>query len=79
MKIKYMGVIEKRSKGCGVCGKHHTDREFRTSKTYILPSGMTKTFFAGRVEEVSDSDGAFLLSYQYQTQNGEVKKVFEVV
>ena len=79
MKIKYMGVIEKHSKGCGVCGKRHTDPEFRAFKTYILPSGMTKTFFAGRVEEVSDSDGAFLLSYQYQTPNGEVKKVFEVV
>lgn len=78
MKIKYMGVIEKRSKGCGVCGKRHTDPEFRAFKTYILPSGITKTFFAGRVEEVSDSDGAFLLSYQYQTPNGEVKKVFEV-
>lgn len=79
MKVKFTGVIERRSKGCGACGKRHTDREFRTSKTYILPSGITKTFFAGRAEEVSDIDGNFLLSYQYLTPEGEVKTVFEVV
>lgn len=79
MKVKFTGVVEKRSKGCGACGKRHTDRSFRTSKTYILPSGITKTFFAGRVEEVSDVDGEFLLSYQYQTPEGETRKVFEVV
>lgn len=79
MKIRFTGVIEKRAKGCGKCGKYHADREFRTFKTYILPSGMTKTFFAGRVEEVTDIDGAFLLSFQYQTPEGEVKKVFEAV
>lgn len=79
MKVKFTGVIERRSGGCGACGKKRTDRVMKTSKTYILPSGITKTFIAGRVEEVSDIDGAFLLSYQYQTPEGETKKVFEVV
>ena len=79
MKVKFTGVIEKRSRGCGACGKHHTGNEFRTSKTYILPSGISKTFVAGRVEEVSETDGAFLLSYQYQTPDGVIRKVFEVV
>ena len=79
MKLKFTGVIEKRSGGCGACGKKHTDRVMKTSKTYILPSGITKTFIAGRVEEVSDTDAAFLLLYQYETPEGEIKEVFEVV
>lgn len=51
---------------------------FHSMKSYILPSGITKLFRAGKVEEVSDKDGEFLLSYQYE-QNGEVKKVFDRV
>lgn len=79
MKIKFTGIIESRAKGCGACGKHHADRTFRTLKTYILPSGIIKTFFAGRVEEVSDGDGQFLLQFKYTTPQGEVKNVFEAV
>lgn len=78
MKIIFNGIIEKRKKGCGVCGKRHTDSSFQVSKTYILPSGVTRTFRAGQVTEVSDSDGEFLLEYKYLTPQGEVKPVFEV-
>lgn len=77
MKIKFNGVMEKRRKGCSVCGSKRTEMGFSGSKTYILPSGITKTFRAGRCEEVKDEDAQFLLSYQY-AQNGEVVKVFEV-
>lgn len=76
MKIKFNGVIEKQSRGCSACGKARSETSFQNSRMYILPSGITKTFRAGRVEEVSDEDGAFLLTYTY-TANGVTKKVFE--
>ena len=79
MRVKFNGIMEHRSSGCGACGRKHTDRVMKTSKTYILPSGVTRTFYAGRVEEVSDQDAEFLLSYQYVASDGAVKKVFEVV
>lgn len=79
MKIQFNGIIEKRTKGCHVCGKRKSDSQFQTMKSYILPSGITKTFRVGHPEEVSDSDGAFLLSYKYLSPTGETKQVFEVV
>lgn len=79
MKIKFNGIVEKASHGCGSCGSKRTETVFRTSKTYILPSGSTKTFISGRPEDVSDRDAAFLLSYKYTTPEGAVKQVFEVV
>lgn len=79
MKIKFTGIVEKRSGGCRACGKGRTDRVFKTSKTYILPSGMTKTFVAGRIVEVSEADAAFLLQYNYTDTDGNVKQVFEAV
>lgn len=80
MKLKFNGITEKRSKGCPVCGGggRKTDIAFRTTKTFILPSGVTKTFRAGKIEEVSEEDGDFLLSYNY-TLNGVTKPSFEVV
>lgn len=79
MKIKFNGIIEKRSKGCPVCGKRMTDSQYVASKTYILPSGITRTFRVGKIEEVTDEDGEFLLSYRYKDPKGDVKHVFEVV
>ena len=47
---------------------------------YILPSGQTKTFYVGKVEEVSDKDGQFLLSYnQAPDLNGHSRDVFTKV
>lgn len=78
MKIKFNGIVEKRKGGCSACGRRKTESQFHVSKTYILPSGITKTFRAGQAVEVSERDAAFLLQYKY-TSNGEVKSVFEVV
>lgn len=69
MKIIFKGVKEKRS-GCPVCGQRSSDVVFRTSKSYILPSGAVKTFRMGQEYEVSDRDGAFLLSYKGVFERG---------
>lgn len=77
MRIKFNGVVEKRRKGCSVCGRKHASSGFTTTKTYILPSGITKTFRVGRCEEVTQMDADFLLTYRYEDK-GEVLSVFEV-
>jgi hypothetical protein len=47
---------------------------------YILPSGQTKTFYVGKEEVVSDSDGEFLLSYNRAPDlNGHSREVFTKV
>ena len=79
MRIKFNGIIEKRKKGCPVCGGHRSDSSFQSMRSYILPSGITKTFRAGIAEEVSEEDGQFLLSYRFLDKDGVVKNVFEVV
>lgn len=81
MKIKFNGVVEKgASGGCPVCGgRKVTEEGFRMMKSYILPSGITKTFRVGRVEDVSESDADFLLSYHYIDKKGVDRQVFEVV
>ena len=80
MKLKFNGIIEKRSGGCVPCGaKRTSSKSMVTSKMYILPSGVTKTFTVGRVENVSASDGRFLLEYQYTDKDGNKKPVFEKV
>ena len=77
MKLVFNGIIEKRSGGCVPCGaKRATEQTMKPSKMYILPSGITKTFFVGREVEVSDSDGEFLLGYLYTDKNGQKKHVF---
>lgn len=79
MTLKFNGITEKKSRGCNCGGGgRKTEVAFRTTKTFILPSGITKTFRAGKTEEVSKEDGDFLLSYNY-TLNGVTKPSFEVV
>lgn len=71
MQIKFNGYIEVRESGCGICGtKRKSEKSLTTHKMFILPSGKTITFYIGKAEEVSESDGQFLLSY-----NGE-REVF---
>lgn len=77
MRIMFNGIIEKRKSGCK-CSGGRTDTVFISNRIYTMPSGTTKRFRAGKVEEVSDIDGNFLLSYTYQVGN-EIKRVFEVV
>ena len=73
MKLKFNGVIEERKSGCKCAGRT-SGSKLTTMKSYILPSGITKTFRIGHPEEVSAEDAEFLLSY-----NNEVRTVFEVV
>lgn len=77
MRVVFNGVPEKRKGGCGVCGRSKRDSQFVNIRSYILPSGITKTFRAGIPEEVLEKDAEFLLEFKY-TSNGEVKNVFEV-
>ena len=62
MKVIYKGVVEKKRRGCPVCGSHTTHKAFQYTKEYILPSGIRKKFRAGVPTEVSDNDGDFLLN-----------------
>lgn len=79
MRIKFNGIVEKRKSGCSACGRSRSSSQFQTMKSYILPSGDTRTFRAGQAVELSDEDAAFLLQYKYRSPDGEVKQVFEVV
>ena len=79
MKVVFNGMIEKKSGGCGSCGKRRTENQFVAYRTFILPSGIIKTFRAGVPETVSPEDANFLLMYRYQDANGVVKNAFEVV
>lgn len=66
MKVKFNGMkIEQSTSGCPVCGKNRVRKEgFVSVKSFILPSGITKTFRMGNVYEVNDKDGKFLLQYK---------------
>lgn len=80
MKIVFNGLLEKHeSSGCN-CKKVGSSYGFVNSRMYILPSGSTKTFYVGKAEEVSDSDGRFLMSYnQAPDINGMSREVFTKV
>ena len=79
MKVIFNGILEKKKRGgCNCSGKSKSTLRMLTSKTFILPSGVTRTFHAGQETEVEEEDGRFLLEYQY-TENGEKKPVFTVV
>lgn len=79
MKLIFNGLLEKRESGCN-CHKSNVGFGFVNSRMYILPSGATKTFYIGKAEEVSDSDGEFLLSYnQAPDANGLPREVFTKV
>lgn len=80
MKLKFNGIIEKQSGGCIPCGSKRTSsKTMVTSKMYILPSGIQKTFMVGRIEEVTDRDAAFLLRYLYTDKDGNKQQVFTKV
>lgn len=78
MKVVFNGVMEKRTKGCNCKGKT-TSVGFVKSKLYILPSGQSKMFHLGKVEEVSEQDGRFLLSYIFKDANGDTRAIFSEV
>ena len=77
MKVVFNGTVEKRVTGGGCrCKSKVSSASYVRTKMYILPSGRSKTFFAGKVEEVSEQDGNFLLSYVYKDANGDLRAVF---
>ena len=78
MKIVFNGVFEKRTKGCNCKRQGNSEYGFVTQKMYILPSGTTRTFIAGKVEEVNGKDAEFLLRYIDKDANG-TREVFSKV
>lgn len=79
MKVVFNGVIEAKTKGCKPCGKKGKTYSFSDTKTYILPSGIRKSFRVGNPVDVSEMDGKFLLSYRYEDANGGVREIFSEV
>ena len=79
MKVVFNGTIEKRSSGGCNCKGKTTSSSFVRSKMYILPSGRSQNFILGQPVEVSERDGAFLLSYIYKDVNGDLRAVFSRV
>lgn len=48
MKIRFNGVMEKKTHGCPVCGGAKVDVRWSATKSYYLPSGKFKAFRAGQ-------------------------------
>ena len=73
MKVRFGGVLEKKSGGCIPCGARRASKKVMVMrKSYRFPSGSEITFHAGRVTEVSDKDGTWLLD-SYPDAFEEVK------
>ena len=79
MKIKFNGLLEKHTKGCNCKKVGNTEYGFVTQKAFFLPSGNQRVFIAGKVEEINERDGMFLLSYSYDDMNGARREVFSKV
>lgn len=61
MILKFKGINGTERKGCSACGRKVTKTKIKTMETFYLLSGGHKTFRIGKVEEVSDRDGEFLI------------------
>lgn len=76
MKVEFMGLHTSfvgGSTGCPVCGsKARSNKGFKRTKSITFPNGMTKSFTAFRVEDVSDYEADFLLSLTYKNAGEEV-------
>lgn len=71
MLVRFNGMYQNVKKGCVPCGhKVVGNRTFVMSRSFILPSGITKSFHIGEEYEVSDLDGNFLLSYSQVDKDG---------
>ena len=79
MKIKFNGLLEKHTKGCNCKKVANTEYGYVTQKMFILPSGTTRTFVVGKVEEVNERDANFLLEYNGVDVNGAFRSVFSKV
>ena len=80
MRVVFGGILETASGGCVPCGhRRASKRVMKTKKTYLLPSGNEVVFRLGRPVEVSDEDGAFLLTFIYVDAHGVTQNVFSEV
>lgn len=76
MKLKFNGIVSRQSGGCRPCGTRKAGNSvLQTKKTFMLPSGKHLTFYAGRITEVTEDEGRFLLSFndEHQTVFTEVE------
>ena len=78
MRIKFNGIKKQaRGRGCNSCrGRRASSYAFEREKTIIFPTGARKLFVAGRIYEVTDEDGLFLLGLD---KNGQNTHMFEQV
>lgn len=73
MRLRFNGMFVNMSGKTGGCRCHGTragGQMFITHKTFILPSGATRSFSVGQEYDVSDLDGNFLLSYSHTDKDG---------
>lgn len=74
MKIRFLGSYGTKISGCNCRGGSHERRTLISRKTYGLPSGRVLNCVKGKVEEVSEADGLFLLANEYTDKNGTHKE-----
>lgn len=78
MKVVFNGIFAKVNKSCNCKRSGTSEYGLITNKSFYLPSGAERVFQAGKVEEVSERDGRFLLSH-FDTNNGVKREVFSKV
>ena len=80
MYVRFKGIKKQaRRSGCMSCGGRRTSNfEFQREKTIIFPTGARQLFVAGKVYEVTETDGLFLLK-QGIMFNGKKEQLFELV
>lgn len=79
MRVRFNGMFVTKSRKSGGCACHGSaigGRVFITHKTFILPSGVTRSFSVGEEYDVSDVDGNFLLSYSQVDKDGVRQESF---
>lgn len=78
MKIQFLGIKNQIKKsGCSSCGSRQLSKHtFQREARMVLPSGQTKTFYAGEMYEVMEQDGDFLLGQTYNLE-GQAIKMFK--
>ena len=77
MRVRFNGMFATKSGGgCACHGGSKSKRTFLAHKTFILPSGQTRSFSVTEEYEVSDLDGNFLLSYSQLNADGVRQDAF---
>lgn len=66
IRLKFNGMkVKGGNSGCPVCGRKKVSKDsFLITKTFVLPSGQSRTFRAGNVYDIPDNDAYFLMQYQ---------------